>query len=144
MAFQHAKDITELEEICLIEFKEDFEKMQAFAKNPDPKCENPKNPFRKPDPYAEKIFGDWIEYCKETIKLHQRAFENEQALPGSLKEENAATGAAIKVLDEYGEGNPLHKEHIAWLIKLLEIEVRANNRILEQLGRADPDTLCKR
>ncbi len=142
MGFEHAKYITELEEVCLIELKKDFEKMRGFSKKGDPECKG-ENPFRAPDLYAEKIFGDWIEYCDETIKLHQHAFKNAQKLPASLKEENKGMVAAKQALDDYGKSDPDAKKHIKWLIKLLDIEIEANKRILAELDGPDRHTLCK-
>ena len=100
-----------------------------------------RNPFRKPDPYAEKIFGDWIDYFDQTLSLHKHAFNNQQKLPASLDEENKGMKAAKKCLDEYGESDPDAKKHIKWLIMLLQIEIDANVHILEQLKAPDPGTI---
>ena len=97
MSFNHVKEVIEIENTCLKEFRDEMAKMRDNAK----------------DEFSREIFNDWVKYFDATIKLHKKAITNEARLRDGLKKENPALQRASDAIDSLGqlEKNPDIKDH---------------------------------
>ncbi len=126
MSFNHVKEVIEIENTCLKEFRDEMAKMRDNAK----------------DEFSREIFNDWVKYFDATIKLHKKAITNEARLRDGLKKENPALQRASDAIDSLGqlEKNPDIKDHYEWLKGLLQIEMDANTRIVGELDKLKKPT----